>query len=216
MPARRVERGTYLAGDDVEKRWLPEDQVTADTLRDRPTWSDVRHATRSRPAGRCARPTSPHPSSWPAGKTVTLLYASDGLELSAAGEALDGVPEGDTVRVLNPDSRQVRKGLVVGRKQVRVEDPRDGALVSKHPAALSTGAGRAPRRLQTPLDRLQNIGREPELTPIGPSPDHPTPQPISLPMPPPKPMPSAGSNRSGARVRRASSATSVPAASATC
>ena len=52
------------------------------------------------------------------------------------------------------------------------------------------------------LDRLQHVGREPELTPIGPSPDHPTPQPISLPMPPPEPMPSAGSNslwRSGAK-----------------
>ena len=52
------------------------------------------------------------------------------------------------------------------------------------------------------LDRLQHVGREPELTPIGPSPDRPTPQPISLPMPPPEPMPSAGSNslwRSGAK-----------------
>ena len=127
VPARRVERGATLAEDDVETSWLPEDQVTADTLRD-PADLVGREARHPLPAGRPLRPADlASPQLVARGESVTLLYASDGLELSAAGEALDGGAEGDTVRVLNPDSRQVRKGLVVGRKQVRVEGPRDGA-----------------------------------------------------------------------------------------
>ena len=37
------------------------------------------------------------------------------------GEALDGGSEGDAVRVVNPDTRLVRRGTVAGRKLVRVQ-----------------------------------------------------------------------------------------------
>src|SRR4051794_30206075 len=65
VPARRVERGATLAKNDVETRWLPEDEVAADALRDS---ADLvgREARHPLPAGRYVRPTSPRPSSWPA------------------------------------------------------------------------------------------------------------------------------------------------------
>jgi flagellar basal body P-ring formation protein FlgA len=119
VPARRVERGTTLSAEDLEPRWVDEAQLAEGAVLDA---ADLvgRESRRALPAGRPVRAADlGAPRLVLRGEPVTLVYASGGLEISAAGEALDAAGEGEIVRVLNPAGGTVRKGVVVGRRLVR-------------------------------------------------------------------------------------------------
>jgi len=51
---------------------------------------------------------------------VTLIYETTGLYLTMRGKALDGGAEGDTVSVLNLQSKRTVSGVVIGRGQVAI------------------------------------------------------------------------------------------------
>jgi flagellar basal body P-ring formation protein FlgA len=51
---------------------------------------------------------------------VTLIYEASGIYLTARGKAVDSGTEGDTVTVLNLQSKRTISGLVVGRDQVAI------------------------------------------------------------------------------------------------
>jgi flagella basal body P-ring formation protein FlgA len=51
---------------------------------------------------------------------VTLIFESAGLYLTSRGKALDSGTEGDTVSVLNLQSKRTISGVVVGRDQVAI------------------------------------------------------------------------------------------------
>ncbi|MGC2083791.1 MAG: flagellar basal body P-ring formation chaperone FlgA, partial [Bradyrhizobium sp.] len=52
---------------------------------------------------------------------VTILFQTAGIYLTTRGKALDTGSEGDTVSVLNVQSKRTVSGRVVGRGQVAVE-----------------------------------------------------------------------------------------------
>jgi flagella basal body P-ring formation protein FlgA len=52
---------------------------------------------------------------------VTLIYQTAGLYLTTRGKALDNGTEGDTVSVLNPQSKRTITGVVTGRGQITIE-----------------------------------------------------------------------------------------------
>ena len=52
--------------------------------------------------------------------SVTLIYETTGLYLTMRGKALDGGAEGDTVSVLNLQSKRTVSGVVIGRGQVAI------------------------------------------------------------------------------------------------
>jgi flagella basal body P-ring formation protein FlgA len=51
---------------------------------------------------------------------VTLIYEAAGIYLTARGKAIDNGTEGDTVTVLNLQSKRTITGTVVGRDQVTI------------------------------------------------------------------------------------------------
>lgn len=54
-------------------------------------------------------------------QTVTVVYQTAGIYLTTRGKALDNGSEGDTVGVLNPQSKRTVTGRVIGRGQVSVD-----------------------------------------------------------------------------------------------
>jgi flagellar basal body P-ring formation protein FlgA len=71
--------------------------------------------------------------------TVTLIYETSGLYLTMRGKALDAGAEGDTVSVLNVQSKRSVSGVVIGRGQVAISvaAPR---LAASTDVTSSTGA----------------------------------------------------------------------------
>jgi flagella basal body P-ring formation protein FlgA len=53
-------------------------------------------------------------------QSVTLIYQSTGLYLTASGKAMENGTEGDVVNVLNLQSKRTVVGTVVGRGQVAI------------------------------------------------------------------------------------------------
>ena len=51
---------------------------------------------------------------------VTLIYESAGIYLTVRGKAVDSGTEGDTVTVLNLQSKRTVTGTVIGRDQVAI------------------------------------------------------------------------------------------------
>ena len=54
------------------------------------------------------------------GRNVTLIYEAAGIYLTSRGKAVDSGTEGDTVTVLNLQSKRTISGTVVGRDQVAI------------------------------------------------------------------------------------------------
>ena len=81
---------------------------------------------------------------------VTLIYESAGLYLTIRGKAVENGTEGDTVNVLNLQSKRTVSGVVIGRGQVAISvaTPRlpatfdtSSTVGSAEPAQVSVAAG---------------------------------------------------------------------------
>jgi flagella basal body P-ring formation protein FlgA len=120
VPAQRIERGQTIAAEDVQSQWVSRGSLPKGTA-ELPDDLIGREARRTLAPGRAIRLTDlVVPQLVRRGEPVTILLASGGLELSMLGEALDSGSEGEAVRVVNPSSSQVRKGIVAGPKLVRI------------------------------------------------------------------------------------------------
>ena len=65
--------------------------------------------------------------------TVTLIYEAPGLTLTLRGQAQDAGALGDTISVINSQSKRVVQGVVTGPGRVTVT-PSPARLVDSHPA----------------------------------------------------------------------------------
>jgi flagellar basal body P-ring formation protein FlgA len=77
-------------------------------------------------------------------QNVTIIYQVPGLYLTTRGKAVDNGSEGDTVSVLNVQSKRTLQGIVTGRGQVTVQ----GA--SQSPPAAPAVEQTSSRREETP------------------------------------------------------------------
>ena len=66
------------------------------------------------------------------GKIVTLNFVKGGIMLSAQGKALENGGLGDTVRVMNTQSKSVVQGTVTGPETVSIHTPSNGFKGGKH------------------------------------------------------------------------------------
>lgn len=66
------------------------------------------------------------------GKIVTLNFVKGGIMLSAQGKALENGGLGDTVRVMNTQSKSVVQGTVTGPETVSIHTPANGFKGGKH------------------------------------------------------------------------------------
>ena len=66
------------------------------------------------------------------GKIVTLNFSKGGIMLSTQGKALENGGLGDTVRVMNTQSKSVVQGTVTGPETVSIHAPANGLKGGKH------------------------------------------------------------------------------------
>jgi flagella basal body P-ring formation protein FlgA len=119
---RNVDRGDVLKASDVVIERRPKAEVGSDA------------ATRSHTVGmqmrkglRAGQPLKiadlGKPDLVQRDDNVTLIYEAAGLYLTVRGKAVDGGTEGDTVTVLNLQSKRTVAGTVIGRGQVAISVP---------------------------------------------------------------------------------------------
>ncbi|HEY0233436.1 MAG TPA: flagellar basal body P-ring formation chaperone FlgA [Afipia sp.] len=144
--SRDAERGDVLKASDVMVERRPKAQVGNDfAVRTRAVGLQLRRPVR---AGQPLKASDLAKADLVArDQTVTLIYDTPGLYLTGRGKALEGGTEGDTVSVLNLQSKRTVQGLVVGPGQISVATvmPRstvtaalaDDTTVSPAPAASS-------------------------------------------------------------------------------
>lgn len=115
--ARDVERNEILKSSDVVTERRPKAAVGSDAAtRDRAVGMQMRKQLRAGQALRTADLAKPDLVT--RDQSVTLIYQSTGLYLTASGKAMENGTEGDVVNVLNLQSKRTVVGTVVGRGQV--------------------------------------------------------------------------------------------------
>jgi flagellar basal body P-ring formation protein FlgA len=116
---RNVERNEVLKSSDVATERRPKAEVGGDAAaRNRAIGMQMRkqlRAGQALKAGDLAKPDLVQRDD-----NVTLIYESTGLYLTMRGKALEAGTEGDTINVLNLQSKRTVSGLVIGRDQVAI------------------------------------------------------------------------------------------------
>ncbi len=131
---RNVDRGDVLKSSDVVIERRPKAEVGSDAAsRDRAVGMQMRRPNRAGQALRVA--DLGKPDLVQKDDNVVLIYESSGIYLTARGKAIDTGTEGDTVNVLNLQSKRTITGTVVGRDQVAIS-----ILSSRYPAADTTAS----------------------------------------------------------------------------
>ena len=116
---RNAERGEVLKASDVVVERRPKAEVGNDAAtRGRAVGMQLR---RRLIAGQALRVTDiAKPDLVQKDDNVVLIYESAGIYLTARGKAVDTGTEGDTITVLNLQSKRTITGTVVGRDQVSI------------------------------------------------------------------------------------------------
>jgi flagella basal body P-ring formation protein FlgA len=131
--ARSVERNEVIKSSDVVVERRPKAEVGSDVaLRDRVVGMQARRQLRAGQAIRTADLAKPDLVQ--RDQNVTLIYETAGLYLTMRGKALENGTEGDTVSVMNLQSKRTVSGTVIGRGHVSI------AGVPSRPAQTSDAA----------------------------------------------------------------------------
>lgn len=109
---RSVERGETLKASDVAMERRPKAEVGSETsTRDRVIGMQLRKQLR---AGQPLRMADLAKADWvQRDQNVSLVYEAPGIFLTLRGKAIDGGTEGDTISVMNLQSKRVVQGTVV-------------------------------------------------------------------------------------------------------
>jgi flagellar basal body P-ring formation protein FlgA len=135
---RNVERSEILKSSDVITERRPKAEVgDAAALRGQAVGMQMRKPLRAGQALKIADLAKPDLVQ--RDDNVTLIYETAGLYLTIRGKALDNGTDGDTVSVMNLQSKRTVSGVVIGRGQVAiaVATPR---LPAAADATSTTGA----------------------------------------------------------------------------
>lgn len=136
--ARSVDRNEVLKSSDVVVERRPRLEVGNDAARrERAVGMQTRKAMREGQAIRLADLAKPDLVQ--RDQTVTLIYQTNGLYLTMRAKATDNGSEGDTVSVINPQSKRTLQGVVTGPGQVSVIATTPRILTT---AAVATPAGK--------------------------------------------------------------------------
>jgi flagellar basal body P-ring formation protein FlgA len=116
---RGVERGEILKSSDVATERRPKAEAGADAAsRTQAIGMQMRKQLR---AGQVLKAADlGKPDLVQRDEAVTLIYETTGLYLTMRGKAIDNGTEGDTVNVLNVQSKRTVTGVVTGRGQVTI------------------------------------------------------------------------------------------------
>jgi flagella basal body P-ring formation protein FlgA len=122
IAARNIERGDTLKTADIVVERRPKNEAGNDlTSRERALGMQARKGVR---AGQPIRGADlARPDLVTRDQSVTLIYNAPGIYLTVRGKAIDGGTEGDTVTVMNLQSKRTVQGTVVGPAQVLIAAP---------------------------------------------------------------------------------------------
>ena len=116
---RNVERNDVLKSSDVVTERRPKIEVGGDAaVRSHAVGMQMRRQLHAGQAIRVADLAKPDLVQ--RDDNVTLIYESTGLYLTVRGKAMEAGTEGDTVNVLNLQSKRTVSGVVIGRDQVAI------------------------------------------------------------------------------------------------
>jgi flagella basal body P-ring formation protein FlgA len=119
---RNVDRGEVLKASDVVIERRPKAEVGSDAApRGRAVGMQMRRGLRAGQPLKIA--DLGKPDLVQRDDNVTLIYEATGLYLTIRGKAVDSGTEGDTVTVLNLQSKRTVAGTVIGRGQVAISVP---------------------------------------------------------------------------------------------
>lgn len=124
VPARDIPRGTVITVDDLALMPAPASRLNAAFIRD---MGDAigKEARRALRMGEVMRASDlKRPALVAKGSTVTMIFETKGMALTAQGRALAEGGAGDGISVLNPTSYRKVEATVIGPGLVRVEGPR--------------------------------------------------------------------------------------------
>ncbi|MCK1421643.1 flagellar basal body P-ring formation protein FlgA [Bradyrhizobium sp. 182] len=117
---RDIDRTELLKSSDVALERRPKAEVTGEPAsRDRTVGMQLRRPMRAGMPIRVADIVKP--DFVVRDQTVTIIYQVPGLHLTTRGKAIESGAEGDTVSVLNLQSKRTLTGTVTGRGQVTVQ-----------------------------------------------------------------------------------------------
>jgi flagellar basal body P-ring formation protein FlgA len=119
---RNVERGDLLKSSDVMIERRPKAEVGNDAApRGRAVGMQMRKGVR---AGQALKASDlGKPDLVQRDDNVTLIYEAAGIYITMRGKAIEAGTEGDTVTVLNLQSKRTITGTVIGRDQVAIAAP---------------------------------------------------------------------------------------------
>lgn len=120
VPTRALARGDVVKASDVTIERRPKSELTGEPVA---LASDVVGLAARRPVrlGAALRTADlMKPELVQRNETVTLLYQVPGVVVTLRGKALDSGAEGDTVNVLNVESKRTVQGIVTGLGRVTV------------------------------------------------------------------------------------------------
>jgi flagellar basal body P-ring formation protein FlgA len=117
---RNVDRGDLLRSGDLVVERRPKAEINGDAAsRNKAVGMQMRRGMRATQALKVADLVKPDLVQ--RDQEVTLIHQSAGLYLTTRGKALESGTEGDTVNVLNPQSKRTISGTVTGRGQVTID-----------------------------------------------------------------------------------------------
>ncbi len=135
--ARDIDRAELLKSSDITVERKPKAEVTGEPAsRDRTIGMQLRRPMRAGNPVRVADIVKP--DFVQRDQNVTIIYQVPGLYLTTRGKAIENGAEGDTVSVLNLQSKRTLTGVVTGRGQVTVEGASQSAPMA--PAVEQTSS----------------------------------------------------------------------------
>ncbi|MGY3234591.1 MULTISPECIES: flagellar basal body P-ring formation chaperone FlgA [unclassified Bradyrhizobium] len=145
---RDIDRSEMLKSSDVAQERRPKAEVTGEpALRERAVGMQLRRPMRAGMPIRVADLAKPEFVS--RDQSVTVIYQVPGIYLTTRGKAMEGGAEGDTVSVLNPQTKRTLTGVVTGRGQVTVQGASQSAPM---PAAVEQTSSLKRDEAPAPVD----------------------------------------------------------------
>ncbi|MBR0690509.1 flagellar basal body P-ring formation protein FlgA [Bradyrhizobium manausense] len=134
---RDIDRSEMLKSSDVAQERRPKAEVTGEpALRERAVGMQLRRPMRAGTPIRVADIAKPEFVS--RDQSVTVIYQVPGIYLTTRGKAIESGAEGDTVSVLNLQTKRTLTGVVTGRGQVTVQGASQSAPMA--PAVEQTSS----------------------------------------------------------------------------
>lgn len=129
--ARDVTRGTALGIDDVAIERRPRQQAAMDAFSDDAQVIGFETKRAMRPGQMLRAADIAEPEMVKRGAGVTLVYRTRGLTLTVHGQAVRGGRRGETISVMNTQSKRVVEGAVTGLNEITVSANRPSILASR-------------------------------------------------------------------------------------